>query len=209
MLKSLASLFALSALAVALVGCETAPKTPAERQALRDDAESALQTMYAKDPGLKTFTQNAYGYAIFPSVGKGGALVGGAYGRGAVYEQGNFIGYADLNQANIGLQLGGQTYSELIVFENKAALDRFRINELAFAADASAVAMKAGASASADFRDGVAVFTMPKGGLMFEASVGGQTFNFVPASEANRMNEGQQQDTQVETRTEIRGDTNR
>lgn len=111
---------------------------------------------------------------------KGGAIVGGAYGRGEVYEQGKKIGWSDVSQATIGAQLGGQTFSELILFENKAALDNFKNGNLKFAANASAVAMKSGAAEAAKYTDGVLVFVEPIAGLMVEAAVGGQSFSFQP-----------------------------
>ena len=107
-------------------------------------------------------------------------VLGGGYGRGVVYEQGQHIGYADLSHASFGLQVGGQTYSELIVFENKAALDRLTQGNLELVADASAVILKKGAAANARFDDGVAVFVRPIGGAMAEASVGGQQLTYVP-----------------------------
>ena len=97
-----------------------------------------------------------------------------------VYEQGQHIGYADLSQASFGLQVGGQTYSELIVFENKAALDRLTQGNLELVADASAVILKKGAAANARFDNGVAAFVRPIGGAMAEASVGGQQLTYVP-----------------------------
>jgi lipid-binding SYLF domain-containing protein len=112
--------------------------------------------------------------------GKGAIGVGGAYGRGEVWEGGKLVGYSTLTQASIGLALGGQSYTELIFFENKAALDRFKSGGFAFAAQASAVALKSGVSANAKYSDGVAVFTMGQTGLMYEASVGGQKFSFQP-----------------------------
>jgi len=115
---------------------------------------------------------------VFPTVGKGGLGVGGAGGRGIVYEQGNAIGYTTLSQATIGLQIGGQSYSELILFENKAAFDRFTRGEWAPAAQATAVAAASGAGANAKYNDGVAIFVMNQKGLMGEASVGGQKFDF-------------------------------
>jgi len=175
-------------LAVALfagTGCETAPKTEAQRENLVDEAKTTLSSMQNVDPTLASFLDRAYGYAIFPNVGKGGLVAGGAYGKGDVYEQGKFIGYADLRQGTVGLQAGGQNFSELIVFENKAALDRFTNNQFQFAANASAVALKPGVSKSASFDKGVAVFTHPKGGLMFEAAVGGQQFTFANATSPN------------------------
>jgi lipid-binding SYLF domain-containing protein len=138
----------------------------------------ALGTFKRTDPSLQSFLDRAYGYAIFPTVGKGAVGVGGAYGRGEVFERGVLIGYCDLSQGTVGVQLGGQSYSELLVFENKNALDKFTSGEFAFDAQASAVALKSGASANAKFSNGVAVFTMTKEGLMFEASIGGQKFSY-------------------------------
>jgi lipid-binding SYLF domain-containing protein len=132
------------------------------------------------DPGLQKFFDTAAGYAVFPSVGKGAAGIGAAYGRGEVFEGGKLVGYATLTQASIGLALGGQKYTELIFFENKAALDRFKSGTFAFAAQASAVALKSGVSANAKYSDGVAVFTLGEAGLMYEASVGGQKFAYEP-----------------------------
>jgi lipid-binding SYLF domain-containing protein len=188
MLKNLSFLAApiLSIAFLSAPGCETAPKTEAKRENLVDESETTLKSMQNVDAGLGDFVGRSYGYAIFPNVGKGGLVAGGAYGRGSVYEQGKFIGYADLRQGTVGLQAGGQNFSELIVFENKAALDNFTNNKFEFAANASAVALKPGVSKSANFDEGVAVFTQPKGGLMFEAAIGGQQFTFVTADRADR-----------------------
>lgn len=170
-------------------GCATAPDTPQERQNLRRDADVALHDMKAASPKIGEIMSNGYAYAIFPSVGKGGAIVGGAYGRGVVYQGGNLIGYSDLTQANVGLQLGGQTFSELIVFQNADSLHKFKMGNYAFAADASAVALKSGASVAANYRNGVAVFTNPLGGAMFEATIGGQKFSFVTDQQARDEND--------------------
>lgn len=164
-----------------VMGCRTTPKSAEAREDLQAGAQRALQRMTSADPDLRGFMDKGYGYAIFPKVGKGGLIAGGAYGRGIVYEQGRMIGYADLTQATVGLQAGGQTYSELVVFENQAALNRFRTNQLEFSANASAVILEAGAAAAADFENGVAIFVQPRAGAMAEASVGGQKFTYVPA----------------------------
>jgi lipid-binding SYLF domain-containing protein len=168
----------LSALALVMMGCETAPRTEAEKSNLSDDANTALRQMKTDDPSLSDFLSNSYAYAIFPSVGKGGLVAGGAYGRGIVYEHGNMIGYSDLSQATVGAQIGGQTYSELVTFQSKADLDRFTTGKIRFDANASAVALKSGAGASARYTDGVAIFIRTQGGLMAEASIGGQQFTF-------------------------------
>jgi lipid-binding SYLF domain-containing protein len=140
--------------------------------------QGTIAQFQKNDPGLKGWFSGAYGYAVFPSVGKGGAGIGGAYGKGEVYEQGKLVGYTSLSQATIGFQLGGQAYSEVIFFKDKAAFDRFTGGKFELSAQASAVAATAGASADANYRSGVAVFTMARGGLMYEASVGGQKFSY-------------------------------
>nr|WP_315202425.1 YSC84-related protein [uncultured Flavobacterium sp.] len=127
---------------------------------------------------MKSIFDNAYGYVIFPNVGKGGIGVGAAAGNGAVYEKNKLIGMAKLSQLSIGFQAGGQAYREVIFFESKSAMDRFKESKFEFAAQVSAVAAKAGASGNAKYTDGVMVFTMQKGGLMYEASVGGQKFKY-------------------------------
>jgi lipid-binding SYLF domain-containing protein len=161
-----------------LVGCATAPTSRADREALSAEAASSLQQMRAEDPGLGELVRRSYGYALFPKVTKGGLGVGGAYGRGMVYERGRHVGYSDLSQASVGLQAGGQTFSELVLFESKDALDRFKAGQFNFAADASAVVMESGAATNAAFVDGVAVVVRPIGGAMVEASVGGQKFAY-------------------------------
>ena len=163
-----------------LTGCSTTPQTAEKQAQLTSTSENAIQLAKKADSGLQKFFDTAAGYAVFPSVGKGAVGVGGAYGRGELYEGGKLTGYCTLTQASIGFALGGQKYTELIFFESKAALDRFKSGSFAFAAQASAVALKSGASANAKYADGVAVFTMAEAGLMYEASVGGQKFSFQP-----------------------------
>ena len=127
---------------------------------------------------MQNLFKNAYGYAIFPNVGKGAAGVGGAAGRGTVYEQGKAVGTAQMVQVSVGAQAGGQSYREVIFFENKDALNRFKDNKIEFSGQASAVASKSGASANANYREGVIVFSQGKSGLMVEASIGGQRFTY-------------------------------
>lgn len=147
---------------------------------LEKDSKEALSQMLEDSPKLEAFKQKAYGYAIFPKVTKAGLGIGGAAGRGIVYKGNNAVGSSKLKQASIGLQAGGQQYSEVIFFENKEAFDRFRSGKLKFDAQASAVAITEGASADMAYSSGVAVFTRIKGGLMYEASIGGQHFTFDP-----------------------------
>ncbi len=143
-----------------------------------EDVAEAIANFRNSDPSMKVFFEKAYGYAVFPSVGKGGIGIGGAYGGGEVYKKGELIGTSSLTQVTIGFQLGGQVYSEIIFFKDKANLDDFTGGNFEFGAQASAVAVTAGSSADADYSNGVAIFTLAKGGLMYEASVGGQKFSF-------------------------------
>ncbi len=142
------------------------------------DAEVAKTAFLKDDSGMEELFDSAYGYIILPNVGKGGLLVGGAAGNGAVYQAGELVGFAKMTQLTIGFQLGGQTYSEVVFFEDGEAFNRFLENKIEMSAQVSAVAAASGASANAKYVEGVAVFTRTKGGLMYEASVGGQQFKF-------------------------------
>jgi|TARA_R110000772_G_scaffold182750_1_gene294028 lipid-binding SYLF domain-containing protein len=148
------------------------------------------------------YFDSAYGYALFPTIGKGGIGIGGAHGKGRVYRQGNVIGEATMTQLTVGFQLGGQAFSQIIFFESANALEQFTSGNFEFGAQATAVAITAGVSAEAStgggvsagvsggrndastaslgYRKGMAVFTIAKGGLMYEATLGGQKFNFTP-----------------------------
>ena len=148
--------------------------------ASQKNAEATIAEFKRADPDMDAFFKNAYGYAIFPEITKGGFVVGGAGGDGTVFEQGAGVGSSEMSQVTVGLQLGGQTYREAIFFKDKAALDNFKHGNFEFAAEASAVAVKTGASKTARYSNGVAIFSMAKGGLMFEASVGGQKFTYEP-----------------------------
>lgn len=147
---------------------------------LKKTSEYAIELLKDTDSKLKDWFKDAYGYVIFPNVGKGGFGIGGAFGKGEVYENGKFIGEARLTQGTIGFQLGGQLYTEVIFFNKKENLSNFKESRYAFSAQMSAVAAAEGAAANAKYEHGVAVFTLAKGGLMYEASVGGQKFKFIP-----------------------------
>jgi hypothetical protein len=155
--------------------------------------------IYKKSEAVQPFFKNAYGYAVFPTVGKAGIGIGGSYGNGQVYQGGKVTGEVSLIKGSIGFQLGGQVFSQMIFFEDKRAYDEFTSGEFEFDASASAVAITAGAQAKAgtegatagasvgpatgvqaetNYHKGMAVFVHTKGGLMFEASIGGQKFNF-------------------------------
>ena len=142
------------------------------------EAKEAIAEFKKADSKLEAFFEKSHGYAVFPSVGKGAVGIGGAHGKGTVFEQGKPVGSTSLTQITVGLALGGQAYRQIIFFKDKATLDRFKAGNFEFSAQASAVAVREGASADADFDKGVAVFTMAKGGAMFEASIGGQKFSY-------------------------------
>ena len=140
----------------------------------------AILDIKSADPGIETFFENAAGYAVYPSVGKGGFVVGGAYGKGLVIVNEQVDGHTTMTQASIGLQVGGQKYSQFIFFRDQVALEHFKRGNFEFGAQASAVAATAGASADANYNQGVAIFTHASGGLMAEGSVGGQRFTYAP-----------------------------
>jgi lipid-binding SYLF domain-containing protein len=171
----------VGALLIALpVGCTTAPTSQETRNALLEHATATMQDMNRMDPGVDALARKGYGYAVFPEVIKAGLGLGGGYGQGVVYEQGQHIGYADLTLGSIGAQIGGQTFSELIVFENKAAMDRFKLSPVDFTAGAAAMILQNGAAANATFIEGIAIIVQPITGAMAEATIGGQQFKFVP-----------------------------
>lgn len=145
---------------------------------LEEDSEKALNNMLEESPKLEKFVNEAYGYAIFPKITKAGLGVGGAAGNGIVYRETEMVGSSKLKQASFGLQAGGQQYSEVIFFETKESFKKFTNGKLKLDAQASAVAITKGASIDVAYQNGVAVFTFIKGGLMYEASVGGQHFKF-------------------------------
>jgi len=145
---------------------------------LIEDSKEAKADFIKTDGLMQSLFANSYGYVIFPNVGKGAIGVGGAAGNGIVYESGKTIGSAKMKQVSVGFQFGGQAYREVIFFENSEALDRFKQDKFEFSAQASAVAATKGASANVKYSNGVMIFTQQKGGLMYEASIGGQKFSY-------------------------------
>lgn len=160
--------------------------------------DSTAINNFKKSPQVAKFFNTAYGFAIFPTIGKGGFVIGGAYGDGSVFKQGKKTGTTTMMQATIGFQLGGQAFSEIIFFKNKTAYDKFTQGNFEFSAQASAIAITAGANAKTSttgtsagastgtennkqkgiYQNGMATFTYIKGGLMYEAALGGQKFTF-------------------------------
>jgi len=148
-----------------------------------EDSKEGKAAFLEQDEEMAKFFSGSYGYVIFPNVGKGGLGVGGASGNGTAYQKGKLIGMAKLSQVTIGFQAGGQAYREVVFFETAEDMDRFKDNNIEFSAQVSAVAAASGASKDAKYHEGALVFTMQKGGLMYEASVGGQKFKFKPFEE--------------------------
>lgn len=139
---------------------------------------SAIITAKEKDSTLAGWFDTAYAYAVFPKVGKGGLGVGGARGKGLIIRGDRILGDTVLTQLTLGLQIGGQIYSEFIMFKDKPAFDNFSRGNFEMGAQLSAVTLAMGASADASYDKGVAVFTIAVGGLMYEASISGQKFSY-------------------------------
>ena len=144
------------------------------------EANKTVQEFLEKDPGMNKFFTSAVGYAVFPAIGKGGLGIGGAGGKGTIFKSGTAVADAKMSQVTIGFQAGGQKYAEVIFFENDETYNDFIAGNYEFAAQVSAVALTSGASADAAYKDGLLVVTMTIGGLMYEASVGGQKFKVTP-----------------------------
>ncbi len=155
----------------------------ASDEQLAADVRDAIGRFQEKDSTFEARLAKLVGYAVFPEVGKGAFIVGGARGRGEVYAGGKLIGHAQISQGTIGAQIGGQKFAEIILFKTKSALNRFKKNRLELSAQATANAADQGAAAKAKYADGVAIFILPTAGLMAEASVGGQKLKFAPLKE--------------------------
>lgn len=169
---------AIAVLTAVLVagGCATTPTDAT----LISESRSALQRFVDRDPGLDSWVNNAHAYAVFPEVSKGGLGIGGAFGRGIVFEGGEPIGRTTISQGTVGWQAGIQTFAQVIFFEDDAALRTYQRENFEFSAQATAVAATAGAATTTSYERGVAVFILVRGGLMAEATVGGQQFRYEP-----------------------------
>lgn len=168
-----AFLIPFAALAI-LGGCAT---TPSDDSLIRQ-SRATLERFVERDPGIQRWVDHAHGYAVFPDIGKAGFWVGGGFGRGIVFEQGQPVGRTSVSQATIGAQIGAQSYSQVIFFSNQQALRTYQRENFEFSAQATAVAATEGAAATTSYERGVAVFIMARGGLMAEVSVGGQKFRY-------------------------------
>lgn len=170
-----------------IAGCRVAPENAASGKVLSAQVEEAIAEMKAKDPGIDRFFERSYGYAVLPKIFKGAFVVGGAYGKGEVFEQGQMVGYCNMKQATLGFSFGGEYFREIVFFRDKEDLDQFKSEEYTFSAQVTGVALTSGAAAKADYKAGMAVFIMAEEGLMVDASLGGQKFNYLPAYEANMV----------------------
>ncbi len=180
-LAALTLAFALLPYSMVAQAKEKEKKSPeAMRAELKAHVQSTIARFKKTDPGIERFFKDSAGYAVFPTVAKMGFVLAGGYGEGETYEAGNLIGVASVSFGSVGLTAGAQEYSEIVFFQDKAAVDRFKQNKFEFDARASAVIWKSGAAAANDYRGGVAVFALPKGGVMAEASIGSQKFAFKP-----------------------------
>jgi lipid-binding SYLF domain-containing protein len=162
------------------LGCATAPKTTSEQGGLEARANATIDEMSAHDPDLRGALSSAAGYAVFPDIGKAGAGVGGAFGRGVLYQNGRPSGFVKVEQGSVGAQLGAQTFAEVLILSDAPTVERLKRGELAAGADAGAVALTAGALAHAQLGNGVRAVVMPRGGLMAELTLSGQRIKYEP-----------------------------
>ena len=165
-----------------LASCSTVPKTAEARNVLSAEIQQTVTLFKQKDPSIQRFFDTSYGYAVLPKVFKGGFWVGGAHGKGNVFEKGRMVGYCSMSQATLGFSFGGEYFREIIFFRDKVDLDRFKSGEYTFSAQVTGVALTTGAAAKADYKAGMAVFILTDSGLMVDASLGGQKFKYVPQS---------------------------
>ena len=169
--------------ATTLLAAESSGPSEKDLKRLKEEVPTTIENFKKTDSTLTDFFKKSVGYAVRPRVGKGGFIIGGARGTGLVYEQGKLIGHVVMTQATVGAQIGGQSFSELVFFENAEALKDFQKSETTMNAQIGAVAAGEGAGKNAKYNQGVAVFTLPRSGLMAEASVGGQKFRFTVVKE--------------------------
>jgi lipid-binding SYLF domain-containing protein len=171
-------------LATLLTACSGAPKTAEQKESLSNAVKNSVELVKAADPTLQKLFDSAYGYAVLPSVGKGGFLIGGAGGDGEMFQGGKLVGYCSMGQGTIGATIGGQSFDEFIFLKDEASYKDFTSGQFTVAAQVSAVIVKAGTGAAAAYQNGVALFVNNAKGAMAEAAVGGQQFNFVPLDSA-------------------------
>jgi lipid-binding SYLF domain-containing protein len=168
----------IALLAALFAGCATAPATHAEKQNLQTSARATLDEMITRNPAIQDTIRNVPAYAVFPSIGKGGVLVGGAYGQGILYENGVPTGYVSVEQASIGAQLGGQTFAELLVLRTPDQVSDVRAGRFTAGAHLGVVVLTSAAGTGTNFNPNASVFVLPRGGLMVDVSVSGQRIKY-------------------------------
>ena len=183
-MKKFYSVIGISVALSVLAGCSTAPRSQSARTMLKSEADRTIAEFKAADPAMQKFFTNAAAYAVFPDITKAGWVLGGGYGRGIIYERGPkgavSTGYVDITHANIGLQCGGQDFSEIIFLETPEAVRDFKHGKIKSSASVSAVAAEKGVSKDINYAHNVAVFTFGQSGFMLETSLGGQKFAYRP-----------------------------
>jgi lipid-binding SYLF domain-containing protein len=173
---SLTRTFAL--LAALFAGCATAPSTRAEQQSLQTSARATLDEMIARSPGIQETIRTAPAYAVFPSIAKGGFVVGGASGQGILYENGAPTGFVSVSQASIGAQIGGQSFAELLVLRSPEQVASVKSGNFTAGAHLGVVVLSAAASTQTNFNPNASIFVLPRGGLMVDISVSGQRIKY-------------------------------
>lgn len=177
-LNSYLSKAGLLMLFIAITSCGPGKNSSGDADTLREDVMEAKAAMIQADKNVEELFETSAGYAVFPNVGKGAYIIGGASGNGIVFENGSAVGYSNLKQVDIGLQVGGKAYREVLFFKTDQALEDFKNGEYELSGNASAVILERGKSKTIKFQDGVGVATMPKAGAMVGVSVAGQRFQY-------------------------------
>jgi lipid-binding SYLF domain-containing protein len=178
----MSKIFAAAALALGFGACShMSTPSPTEQADLEAKSNAALNNIRQHQPGIDPLLHSAAAYAVFPKVGEAGAIVGGAFGKGVLYQQGNVIGFVQLKQGSIGFTFGGKTYSELLVLRAQQDIDRLRAGKFEVGGNVSAVVIKTGAEAAGSLDPNTTVIVLPMEGLMAEVAVSGQKIEYAPA----------------------------
>lgn len=183
---ALASCLLFASLALPVACSDSKMTTEEKQQATREDVDATIEKFKKKDPVAAKEFGAAYAYAVYPSIGKGGFIIGGFGGGGLVFQGGKLVAKSTVGGGTIGAQIGGQSYAQVTFFKDKGAFDKFKRGEVAFNAGASAVAAGAGTGTAVPYKDGVATYVITPEGLMAEAVIGGQTFSYEPLDGAKK-----------------------
>ena len=157
-----------------VIGCAHTPKGPGERADLTNAAQQELARMVSEHPDIQPLLDQSVGYIVFPAVGQGGFIVGGGAGQGVLFENGRASGFAELHNLAVGALAGGQRFAQLVIIQDQQTMQNIKSGRYDFGAQASAVILRSGATANANFRNGVAVIIDPIRGAMVNASLTGQ-----------------------------------